>query len=304
VPIGDLGTAKRQKEYAVPELKPLLTGLVFGESPRWHDNRLWCVDMGAHEVIALDLEGNSEVIVRVPTGLSAIDWLPDGRMLIAPWSGRHLLRQEPDGSLVTHTDLTSLSEYAWNDMVVDGRGNAYIGNLGWNFPNGEFHPGILALVTAAGAARQVADDLYFPNGMVVTPDNSTLIIAELRGGRLTAFDIHPDGSLSNRRVWADLAGAIPDGICLDAENAIWYASLGPGKGPVRVREGGQVVQGIDDIEGGACFACMLGGTDGRTLFLMVNRAPDITHWGKSDAPRTGRVLTMEAPAAAAGWPRN
>ena len=113
----------------MPELKPLLTGLVFGESPRWHDNRLWCVDMGAHEVIALDLEGNSEVIARVPTGLSAIDWLPDGRMLIAPFSGRHLLRQEPDGSLVTHADLTSLSEYPWNDMVVDGRDNAYIGNL-------------------------------------------------------------------------------------------------------------------------------------------------------------------------------
>ena len=292
----------------MPELKPLLTGLVFGESPRWHDQRLWCVDMGAHEVIAADLEGNSEVIVRVPTGLSAIDWLPDGRMLIAPWSGRHLLRQEPDGSLVTHADLTSLSEYPWNDMVVDGRGNAYIGNLGWNFPNGEFHPGILALVSPDGTARQVADDLYFPNGVVVTPDNSTLIIAELRGRRLTAFDINPDGSLSNRRVWADLAGTIPDGICLDAENTIWYASLAlqPGQGPVRVREGGQVVQAIDGIEGGVCIACMLGGTNGRTLFLMVNRPgpPDVTQWGTSDAPRAGRVLTIEAPAPAAGWPRN
>jgi sugar lactone lactonase YvrE len=292
----------------VPELKPLLTGLVFGESPRWHDDRLWCIDMGAREVIALNLDGSSEVIVRVPTGLSAIDWLPDGRMLIAPWSGRHLLRSEPDGSLVTHADLTSLSEYAWNDMVVDGRGNAYLGNLGWDFPKGEFRPGIVALVTSDGTARQVADDLYFPNGMVVTPDNSTLIIAELRGRRLTAFDINPDGSLSNRRVWADLAGTIPDGICLDAENAIWYASLAwdPGNGPVRVREGGQVVQAIDGIEGGVCVACMLGGTDGRTLFLMVNRPgpPDVTQWGTSDAPRTGRVLTIEAPSPGAGWPRN
>src|SRR5919199_6021330 len=139
-----IATAVRQtprRSHAVPELKPLLTGLVFGESPRWHDNRLWCVDMGAHEVIALDLEGNREVIVRVPTGLSAIDWLPDGRMLIAPFSGHRLLRQEPDGSLVTHADLASLSEYPWNDMVVDGRGNAYIGNLGWNPASGEFRPG-------------------------------------------------------------------------------------------------------------------------------------------------------------------
>jgi sugar lactone lactonase YvrE len=279
----------------VPELKPLLAGLVFGESPRWHDDRLWCIDMGAREVIALNLEGSSEVIVRVPSGLSAIDWLPDGRMLIAPWSGRHLLRRETDGSLVAHAELTSLSEYAWNDMVVDGRGNAYLGNLGWDFPKGEFRPGIVALVTSDGTARQVADDLYFPNGMVVTPDNSTLIIAELRRGRLTAFDINPDGTLSNRRVWADIAGTIPDGICLDAENAIWYASLGPGKGPVRVREGGQVVQTIDGIEGGGCFACMLGGTDGRTLFLMVNRTPDVTQWGKSDTPRTGRVLLCPRP---------
>jgi sugar lactone lactonase YvrE len=292
----------------VPELKPLLTGLVFGESPRWHDNRLWCVDIGAHEVIAVDLKGNRDVIVRVSTGLSAIDWLPDGRMLLAPFGGPHLLRQEPDGSLVTHADLTSLSEYAWNDMVVDGRGNAYIGNLGWSFPNGEFQPGILALVRPDGTARQVADNLYFPNGVVVTPDNATLIIAELRGRRLTAFDINPDGSLSNRRLWADLAGAIPDGICLDAESAIWYASLGsvPGNGPVRVREGGQVVQTVEGIEGGACFACMLGGTDGRTLFLMVNQPgpPDITQWGKGNAPRTGRVLTLEAPAPGAGWPCN
>jgi sugar lactone lactonase YvrE len=286
----------------MPELKPLMTGLGFGESPRWHEGRLWCVDMGTHEVVAIDLEGKSEVVVRVPTGLSAIDWLPDGRMLIAPWTSRNLLRREPDGSLVNHADLSSLSEYPWNDMVVDSRGNAYIGNLCWNFPDGEFRPGIVALVSSDGAVRQVADGIHFPNGMVVTPDNSTLIIAELRGSRLTAFDIAPNGALSNRRQWADLAGSIPDGICLDAEGAVWYASLGPGKGPVRVREGGQVLQTIDGIEGGGCFACMLGGTDGRTLFMMVNRRPDVTQWGKSDAPRTGQVLTMDAPAPGAGWP--
>jgi sugar lactone lactonase YvrE len=292
--------------FEVPELKPLLTGLVFGESPRWHDNRFWCIDMGTHEVIAVDLESNREIVVRVPTGPSAIDWLPDGRMLIAPFTGARLLRQESDGSLVTHADLTSLSEYPWNDMVVDGRGNAYIGNLGFHPSGGEFRPGLLALVSPDGRVRQVADELHFPNGVVVTPDNSTLIIAELRASRLAAFDINSDGSLSNRRVWADLSGTVPDGICLDAENAIWYASLGPGKGPVRVREGGQVLQTIDGLGDAACFACMLGGSNGRTLFLMVNRAgpPDVSQWGKSDTPRNGRVLHVEVSAVRAGWPRN
>jgi sugar lactone lactonase YvrE len=282
----------------VPDLKHLTTGLVFGESPRWHDDRLWCIDMGAHEVVAVDLEGQSEVIVRVPTGLSAIDWLPDGRMLIAPWTSRYLLRREPDGSLVNHADLTRLSEYPWNDMVVDARGNAYIGNLCWDFPNGEFRLGVVALVTPDGVARQVTDGVAFPNGMVVTPDNSTLIIAELRAARLTAFDIAADGSLFNRRVWADLADGIPDGICLDGENAVWYGN--PRGSCVRVREGGEVLQTID--VGRGCFACMLGGTDRRTLFLMANDRPDITRWGTSDAPRTGQVLSIDAPAPGAGWP--
>jgi sugar lactone lactonase YvrE len=281
----------------VSEPQTLMTGIVFGESPRWHDNRLWFSDWGAQELIAVDLEGKSEVIVRVPSFPFCIDWLPDGRLLVVSASDRSLLRLEPDGSLATHTDLSGLSEHPWNDIVVDGRGNAYVGNIGFDFPDGEFAPGILALVTADGSARQVADGVAFPNGIVVTPDNSTLILAESYGNRLTAFDIAADGSLSNRRVWADLGDGVPDGICLDAEGAVWYADV-PNKRCTRVREGGEVLQTIDLDRG--CFACMLGGPDRKTLFMVAQE------WGGTedtgDAEPSGRILTAPAPAPGAGWP--
>ena len=281
----------------MPELQTLMTDIVFGESPRWHDDRLWFSDWGAQEIIALDLEGNSEVIIRMPSFPFCIDWLADGRLLIVLASDRLLLRREHDGSLVTHTDLSSLSEHPWNDIVVDGRGNAYIGNTGFDFPAGEFAPGILALVTPDGSARQVADGVAFPNGIVVTPDNSTLIVAESYANSLTAFDIAADGSLSNRRVWADLDNGVPDGICLDAEGAIWYGDV-PNKRCVRVREGGEVLQTIELDRG--CFACMLGGVDRRTLFLVARE------WGgmesKAEGERTGQVLSAPAPAPGAGWP--
>jgi sugar lactone lactonase YvrE len=281
----------------MPELQTLMTGLVLGESPRWHDDRLWFSDWGAQEVIAVDLEGKSEVIVRVPSFPFSIDWLPDGRLLIVSASDRLLLRRESDGSQVTHADLTSLSDYPWNEIVVDGRGNAYLNNIGFDFPAGEFAPGILALVTPDGSARQVADGVAFPNGMVVTPDNSTLILAESYANRLTAFDIDADGDLSNRRVWADLDGGFPDGISLDAEGAVWYGDV-PNKRCVRVREGGEVLQTIDLDRG--CFACMLGGADSRTLFMMAAdwRGPASI----ADGARTGQVLTAAAPAPGIGWP--
>ena len=196
----------------MPDLETLVTGIVFGESPRWHDGRLWFSDWGTQEVIAVDPEGKSEVIVRVPSSPFCIDWLPDGRLLIVSARDRLLLRREPDGSLVTHADLRGLSDHAWNDIVVDGRGNAYVGNIGFDFPGGEFASGTLALVAPDGSARQVADGVAFPNGMVVTPDNSTLILAESYGSRLTAFDIGADGGLSDQRVWADLGDGVPDGI--------------------------------------------------------------------------------------------
>jgi sugar lactone lactonase YvrE len=198
----------------------LMTGIAFGESPRWHDNRLWFSDWGTQEIIAVDLEGESEVIVGVSSFPFCIDFLPDGRLLIVSARDRLLLRREPEGSLVTYADLSGLSDHPWNDIVMDGRGNAYIGNIGFEFPGGEFAPGILALVTPDGSARQVADGMAFPNGIVVTPDNSTLIVAESYGNKLTAFDIAGDGSLFNRRAWADLGEGVPDGICLDAEGAI------------------------------------------------------------------------------------
>jgi sugar lactone lactonase YvrE len=281
----------------VPELQTLITGIVFGESPRWHDDRLWFSDWGAQEVVAVDLEGKSEVIVRMPSFPFCIDWLPDGRLLIVSARDQLLLRREPDGSLVTHTDLSSLSDYPWNDIVVDGRGNAYIGNTGFDFPGGEFAPGILALVTPDGSVRQVADGVAFPNGIVVTPDNSTLILAESYGNRLTAFDIAADGSLSNQRVWADLDGDVPDGICLDAESAVWYGEV-PNKRCVRVREGGEVLQTIDLDRG--CFACTLGGSDRKTLFMVAREWRALE--SAADEGQTGQLLTAPAPAPGAGWP--
>jgi len=190
---------------------------------------------------------------------------------------------------VTHADLRALSDKAWNEIVVDGRGNAYI--------NGG--PGIIALVTPDTAARRVADDITFLNGMAVTPDNGTLIIAESHGKRLTAFDIAADGTLSNRRVWADLGDGVPDGICIDADNAVWYANV-PNKCCVRVREGGEVLQTINIDRG--CFACMLGGTGNRTLFLVAAEWRGMEHIPEVARARTGQVLTIEAPAPGVGWP--
>jgi len=280
----------------MPEPQVLLGGLAIGESPRWHEYRLWFSNWGTQEILAVDLDGNSEVMVRVPTTVPfCIDWLPDGSLLVVAGQEARLLRGDPDGSLSTHAELGSISERPWNDIVVDGRGNAYVGNIGFDFPEGEFAPGILALVAPDGSARQVADGLAFPNGIVVTPENSTLIVAESYGNRLTAFDIAADGGLSNRRVWADLGDGvpdgIPDGICLDAEGAVWYADV-PNERCVRVGEGGEMLQTVEVDRG--CFACMLGGEDGRTLFMV---AADM----RSEA-RTGQVLTVGAPAPGAGWP--
>jgi sugar lactone lactonase YvrE len=279
------------------KLHTLMTGIAFGESPRWHDGRLWFADWAAEELIAVDLEGNSEVVLRVASFPFCIDWLPDGRLLIVSARDRLLLRREHDGTLATHADLSVLSEHPWNDIVVDGRGNAYVGNIGFDFAGGEVAPGILAVVAPDGSAGQVADGVMFPNGVAVTPDDSTLIVAESYASRLTAFDIAADGGLSDRRVWADLGDGVPDGICLDAEGAVWYGDV-PNRRCVRVRAGGEVLQTIELDRG--CFACMLGGPDGRTLFMVTRE------WGGPDAmaggERTGQIVTVEAPAPHAGRP--
>jgi sugar lactone lactonase YvrE len=181
---------------------------------------------------------------------------------------------------------------------VDGRGNVYVNDVGFDLMAGEkFAPGIIALLTPDGASRQAADGLAFPNGMAVTPDNSTLIVAESYGQKLTAFDIKPDGSLSKRRVWADLGKGVPDGICIDADKAVRYGDV-PNTRGVRVREGGEVLQVINLDRG--CFACMLGGTDGKTLFMMAAEWHGVSNM--SDGARTGQVVTVGAPAPGAGWP--
>lgn len=273
-----------------PEVEGLLTGLAMGESPRWHENRLWLSDWGAKEIVAVDPDGNSEVVVRTPFDLPfCIDWLRDGRLLVVSGRESLLLRREPDGSLATHADLRGISDKGWNEIVVDGRGNIYI--------NGG--PGIIALITPDGSARQVADGIAFPNGMAVMPDNSTLIVAESHGKKLTAFDISVDGGLSNRRVWADLGGGVPDGICIDADHAVWYADV-PNKRCVRVREGGEVLQTVSVDRG--CFACMLGGADKRTLFIVTAEWRGMENIAEVARARTGQVLTAEAPAPGIGWP--
>ena len=276
------------------ELQVLMDGFALGESPRWHDGRLWFCDWGGRQVAAVALDGGRDVITGLSSFPFCIDWLPDGRLLIISARDGRLLRQEPDGSLATHSELTALSGQPWNDIVVDGRGNAYVGNIGFDFPGGQFAPGSIALVAPDGSARQAADGLAFPNGMVVTPDNSTLIVAESYGSKLTAFDIGPDGGLSNRRVWAELGdGVPPDGICLDAEGAIWYADV-PNKRCVRVRQGGQALQTIQLDRG--CYACALGGPDNRTLFMIAAEFPP------NFAEPTGQILMTQAPAPAAGRP--
>ena len=282
----------------MPEPQTVMTGIVFGEQPRWHDGRLWFSDWGTQEVIAVDLEGNSEVILKGQSFPLCVDWLPDGRLLVVSSREGLLLRREPDGSLVTHGDLSALAKPPpGNELVVDGRGNAYVNGGGFDLMAGEpFAPGIVALVAADGSVRQVADDLAFPNGMLMTADNATLIVAESYAKRLTAFDVGADGDLSNRRVWADLGDGVPDGICLDAENAVWYGDV-PNKRCVRVREGGEVLQTVELDRG--CFACALGRPD-KKLFMMATEWSGPT--GMFAGPRTGQVLALDAPAPGAGWP--
>jgi sugar lactone lactonase YvrE len=263
----------------------LMIGLGIGESPRWHDGRLWFCNWGRQEIIALSLDGSSEVIAtvmaKVPTSIPfCIDWLPDGRLLIVSGQERLLLRQEQNGKLVTHADLNGLTDGAFNEIVVDSRGNIYVN--GGN---------IVALVTPGGKVTKVAEDIAFPNGMVITQDNKTLLVAESWAKRLTAFDIAEDGSLANRRVWADLGDGAPDGLCIDADGAVWYADV-PNKRCVRVREGGDVLAMIHLDRG--CFACALGGPAGKTLFLMAAEWHGFPRMAESFG--TGQVLAVEVSA--------
>jgi sugar lactone lactonase YvrE len=283
----------------MPEPKVLLSGLGIPESPRWHEGRLWFSNWIDRQVVAVGLDGKPEVMLTRdpdshPMGYS-IDWLPDGRLLV---TGDKLRRQEPDGSMVTHAEQPA------NEIVVDGRGNIYLNGADFNFVAGEApRPGYIKLITPDGELRQVAGDIQFPNGMVITPDDRTLIISESFAGRLTAFDIGADGSLSGRRVFADGLG--PDGICLDAEGAVWVSTAG--FSVARIAEGGEVLQRVELAENRAPFALMLGGPARRTLFIMTAewRAAD-GHVANLDrltnGPRTGEILTLQVSVPGAGRP--
>lgn len=272
----------------------LMEGIVFGESPRWRDGRLWFSDWGAHQVIALNVDGSHEVVATVPSFPMCIEFLPDGRLLIVDSAQRRLLRREADGSLVQHADLSAIADKPWNDIVVDGRGNAYVNSIGFEFPGGEFAPGLIALVTPEGDVSQVADGLAFPNGMAITADGATLIVAESYANQLTAYDIGSDQRLGNRRVWAATPGDHPDGICVDAEGTVWYADVA-NQHCVRVREGGEALA-TADMDRGA-FACVLSRGEDPRLFVVGQ-----TYGGPPSPEPSGQVVAFPAPAEGAGNP--
>ncbi len=280
----------------MPEPTVLLRGLGIPESPRWHEGRLWFGNWIDRQVVALDPDGTTEVLavpVEQPMGYS-IGWLPDGRMLV---TGDRIRRREPDGTFVVHAERPA------NEIVVDGRGTVYVNGADFDFTAGQApEPGYIATVAPDGTVREVAGGIEFPNGMVVTPDNRTLIISESFAGRLTAFDIEPDGGLTNRRTFA--AGLGPDAICLDAEGAVWTGTAD--HAAVRVAEGGEILQRVDLPERRAPFALMLGGPDRRTLFILT------AEWRPEDGfanldrlvrgPRTGEVLALAVDVPGAGRP--
>lgn len=272
----------------------LLEGVVFGESPRWHDGRLWFSDWGANQVIVLGPDGGSEVVATVESFPMCIDFLPDGRLLVVDSAHQQLLRQAVDGGLVRHADLSDVSRKPWNDIVVDDAGRVYVNTIGFEFPGGEFTLGLIALATQDGQVRPVADELAFPNGMLITPDGGMLIVAESYASCLTAYDIAANGDLGNRRVWAQTPGDHPDGICIDTDGAVWYADVGNQR-CVRVREGGEVLDTVE-LDRGA-FACVLSRGDDPRLYVVGQH-----YGGDASAEPSGQVVAFPAPAGGAGHP--
>lgn len=286
-------------------LQTLIDGLCFAEGPRWHDGRLWFSDMHAPWVMTVDEAGRTDRIVEVPTQPSGLGWRPDGTLLIVSMTDRKLL-QYKDGDLSPVADMYDLAPWHCNDMVVDAKGRAYIGNFGFDLfaPDIDLSPEGLAklprtnllLVDTDGHVREVAGDLGFPNGMVITPDDKTLIVAETLSRCLTAFDIKTDGSLSGRRVWAAFDDAAPDGICLDEAGGIWIASPMT-QSFLRVEEGGRITHRLEADR--QAIACALGGTSGKTLFALT---AETTHPDQSKELKSARIETAEAPYAHAGRP--
>jgi sugar lactone lactonase YvrE len=296
------------------ETRVLLEGFTFGEGPRWHDGKLWFSDMYAHRVMTVSLDGKAETVLEVPGRPSGLGWLPDGRLLVVSMTDSRILRLDPEG-LTEVADLSGLASYHCNDMVVDKHARAYIGNFGFNVQEKRpLKTAEIIMVTPDGNARIVADEMVFPNGTVITPDGRKLIVAETFGARLTAFNIEPDGSLKGQQVWAQLGkvqagpssetepagpaavNVLPDGICLDAEGAIWVASPFMQE-VIRVREGGEVTQRIKASTW--TIACMLGGPDRRTLFVLTAETTDPD---EARAKASARVEIAEVEVPGAGLP--
>ena len=285
--------------------KIILRGLAFPESPRWHGGKLWFSDMHAHKVMTVDLKGKTETICEVPLCPSGLGWTADGRLLIVSMKDKKLMRLDASG-LTCLADLNGLASGQCNDMVTDALGRAYIGNFGKDTSLGkEFRvgPAEIVMVTPDGKACVAAGDLNFPNGMVITPDGHTLIAAESFAPRLTSFKIDSKGGLSGREVWAELdkdftsgKGIMPDGICLDAEGAVWVANAG-GPAVYRVKKGGEITQKIETSAN--AVACTLGGADRRTLFIMAAVSTDDRVCREKMA---GRIEIIEVEVPGAGLP--
>ena len=278
------------------DLEVLVDGLTFPEAPRWRDGKLWFSDFYSFRVLAVDLAGHVSTVAHVLERPSGLCWLPDGRLLVVSMLDRSLLRLD-EGKLSKIADLSALATGPCNDMVVDAHGRAYVGNFGYDRHAGqEPRTTCIARIDPDGAVVRAAEDLLFPNGTVITPDGKTLVVGETFAHRLTAFDVAADGTLSKRRVFAQLDGISPDGICLDVEGAIWVADPW-GKRVVRVFDGGRVEQTISTDERGA-YACMLGGEDRRTLFICTNTGSGPAMADKRD----GRIEFLRVDVPGAGLP--
>jgi len=279
----------------VSGLPILVHGIDFGEGPRWHDGRLWFSDFHQHTVCSVGDDGERVVELDIDDHPSGLGWLPDGRLLVVAMESRRVLRVEPDGEVTCHADLASVAAGRCNDMVVAADGTAYVGNFGFVLGT-PLRPAALARITPDGEVFVAAEGLEFPNGSVITPDGGTLVVGETFGRRATAFTVASDGTLHDRRVWAELGDVMPDGCTLDAEGAIWFADA-RGTAVVRVREGGEIADRIE--VGQHAFACALGGDDGRTLFVLAAasaRDEDVVGTG------TGTVRTVRVDVPHAGLP--
>jgi sugar lactone lactonase YvrE len=271
-------------------------GLDFGEGPRWHDGRLWLSDFFRHAVLSIGPTGDTRVELELDDQPSGLGWLPSGELLVVAMLSQQVRRVTADGTVHLHADLSSLATGPCNDMVVDGRGNAYVGNFGFDL-EGRVTPRTadLALVRPDGRVEVAAPDLLFPNGTVVTPDGTTLIVGESMGARYVAFTIADDGSLHDKRVWAEVPGRGPDGCTLDADGAIWVADAGGG-GCFRVAEGGEVLDHVEASQ--PVFACALGGPERRTLHLITAPGFGSDRAGQGE----GKVEVVDVDVPGAGWP--